>query len=171
MTGGPLRRLGAAVLGSALITVTLTGCSKEADGAVAIGQNAEGEVIVQVVTCQYPATELALLLEQDGADPYQDVTATALDQPAGTSQTYTLAELFGETRASSLTATAPYHLRGTVTDEDGRRDMNGVSFTLAEVAEQEAGEVIGNDVDAPVPAETFTSQACDDDAAAPEKPQ
>ncbi|WP_147918900.1 hypothetical protein [Ruania zhangjianzhongii] len=171
MSTRDLRRLGAVVLGSTLIAATLSGCSKEADGAVAIGRDAQGEVIVQIVTCEYPATELDLLLEQEGAEPQEDVSAAPLDQPAGTSQTYTLPQLFGESRSDLLDSAAPYQLRGTVADDGGERDMNGVSFTLDQVAGYQPDQVISNDLDSPVSVEAFTSQACEDGAPASEKPR
>lgn len=164
-----LRHLGTAVLGSVVIATVLTGCSKAADGAVAIGHDADGELFVQIVTCEYPAIELDLLLEQEGADPYEDLSGAQLDQPAGTSQAYTLAELFGNENGS-LDPAAPYHLRGTVADDDGERDMNGVSFTVAEVAGYEPGQMISNDLDAPVAAEAFAAQACEDGATGSPKP-
>lgn len=168
--GRHLRRAGTAVLGAVLLVTTLTACSKEADGAVGIGPGAGGEVLVQIVTCDYPAAELSLLLEQDGADPYQDLAAAVLDQPAGTSRTYTLAELFGADQADSLDQAAEHHLRGTVTDEEGDRDMNGVSFTLDEVSGYGAGAVMGNDLDEPISAEAFEAQACAEETPSSQQP-
>src|SRR5690625_6220603 len=61
------RRAAVALLSAAALAAMLSGCSKTRDGAVGIGPEGDETVVVQLVTCTYPATEIQLLVD-DGAE-------------------------------------------------------------------------------------------------------
>lgn len=150
------RRAAAGLLSAAAVAGLLSGCSKTRDGAVGIGPDDSGTLVVQVVTCTYPATEVQLMVD-DGSE---QVATAPLEQGAGTSRTYPLAELFGTDVVEGLDAGVDYRLRGRVTDEEGTRLTDAATFRLEEVSTYPSGEVSGNDIDGPTAQEAFAMQAC-----------
>ena len=150
------RRAAVALLSAAALAAMLSGCSKTRDGAVGIGPEGDETVVVQLVTCSYPATEIQLLVD-DGSE---QVAEAPVAQDAGVSSTYRLVELFGTDVVEELDPGVDYRLRGRVTDEEGTRLTDTATFSLDEVSTYPDGEVSGNDVDGPATQEAFAMQAC-----------
>src|SRR5699024_12708506 len=78
------RRAAVALLSAAALAAMLSGCSKTRDGAVGIGPEGDETVVVQLVTCTYPATEIQPQVD----DGPEQAAQAPVPQHAGRSRAY-----------------------------------------------------------------------------------